>query len=521
MFYVYSPREWDENETPQFKDVILKLKQRLLKFFLILAPHTSTTLELVRSRQLQQIFSSLISCVNNPKNSSSFQTLDHQTVICIMINAIATTKNVQIPDVYEYLHERHHIATLLTVLSTQTTKNLTGVYLASAVTVLTVLRSLLKYSSVVTPILVVDFREGNGFEVLEQLLVVASSLGDDNHERTVVDNWSEMESFGLTRTPSLLACKLELIDMVHELVFMDDGDEENFIDFDFIDDFNRTNSGIIDKKPSLLSQISNSNPKIKGAAHKAATSIKSKISPKNHDNKDDEQSDEFIDLNVAPKDLKGQSFVKSRAAFRVFERVYSGTSSKWTRITILNRILLILAQAQNVKFIQDLHAIEPLLLRMPTVGNEERQLVIKILEFVITVEDDPPLPELSALKQLLKDASDRDMVSLVLETIRNIVLRKPHYKSAFLHTGVIDVLMDHISILANHLQGKEDKFMEEKQNGNGNGNSNGGSNKLQITLTSKYIVKDNAKQSPSPQPVSLVCFAFFILFLTFVLNVNI
>ena len=422
-FCVYiSPPEWDENETPQFKDVIMKLKQRLLKFFLILAPHTSTTLELVRSRQLQQIFASLISCVNNPKNSSSFQSLDHQTVICIMINAIATTKNVQIPDVYEFLHERKNIATLLTVLSTQTTKNLTGVYLASAVTVLTVLRSLLKYSSVVTSLLVIDFREGNGFEVLEQLLVVASSLGDDDHERTVVDNWASMEEFGLTRTPSLLACKLELIDMVHELVFMDDGDDENFSDFEFANnDYYRASSehAVLEKQQSFASAISN---------------IKSKASPRsnsNIDNKEDEQSDEFIDLNVAPKDLKGQSFVKSRAAFRVFERVYSGTSSKWTRITILNRILLILAQAQNVKFIQDLHSIEPLLLRMPTVGNEERQLVIKILEFVITVEDDPPLPELSALKQLLSNASDRDMVSLVLETIRNIVLRKPDFKFCF------------------------------------------------------------------------------------------
>ena len=79
----------------------MKLKQRLLKFFLILAPHTSTTLELVRSRQLQQIFASLISCVKNPQKSSSFTRLDHQTVICIMINSISTTKNVQIADVYK------------------------------------------------------------------------------------------------------------------------------------------------------------------------------------------------------------------------------------------------------------------------------------------------------------------------------------------------------------------------------------------------------------------------------------
>ena len=42
----------------------------------------------------------------------------------------------------------------------------------------------------------------------------------------------------------------------------------------------------------------------------------------------------------------------------------------------------------------------------------------------------------------------QDMVSLVLETIHNIV----HYKDAFLQTGVIDILMDHIPILVEHLK---------------------------------------------------------------------
>ncbi len=125
---------------------------------------------------------------------------------------------------------------LLNVLSTQNkyikndnTNNDTyfGIYLASVVTVLTVLRSLLKYSSIVTPLLVNDFKQGNGFEVLEQLLVIASSLGDNNHETIVVENWKKMEEFGLIRQPSLLQCKLELIDMVHELVFMDDSDNIN------------------------------------------------------------------------------------------------------------------------------------------------------------------------------------------------------------------------------------------------------------------------------------------------------
>ena len=80
---------------------------------------------------------------------------------------------------------------------------------------------------------------------------------------------------------------------------------------------------------------------------------------------------------------------------------------------------------------------------MPTEDNQERQLVIKMLQFVVEAEEDPPLPELSALNQLLKDTSDRHLVSLVL--------KKPHYRDAFLQTG-IDILMDHITILAEHLK---------------------------------------------------------------------
>ena len=333
------------------------------------------------------------------------------------------------------------------VLSKHGQKSLTPATLPQIVTILSVLRNLLKYSSPVTPTLVEDFRKNNGFEVVEQLLVVASSLGDDNHDKIVLQNWNDMEIFGLTRSPSLLHCKIELIDMIHELVFMDDGDDG----FTIIDPINSS---------SNINDNNNSNNN-----NNHHNRILSRVTSRNNDNNknnniiDEKKNDSDADdaLSVPPVNVKGQRYVKSKAAFRVFERVYSGTSSKWTRTTILTRILIILTQSKNVKFIQDLHAIEPLLLRMPTVSNEERALVVKILEFVVEVGNEPPLPELSALKKLLQDASDRDMVSLVLETIKKIVLKKPHYKSAFLQTGVIDILMDHIIILANHLEKQRNK----------------------------------------------------------------
>ena len=109
--------------------------------------------------------------------------------------------------------------------------------------------------------------------------------------------------------------------------------------------------------------------------------------------------------------------------------------------------MLILAQALNVKFIQDLHATEPLMLRMPTVDQPaeagDQDPAVRGGD-----RGGPAAARAVGLKQLLKDASDRDLVSLVLKTIRNIV----HYKDAFLQTGVIDVLVDHIPILAEHLK---------------------------------------------------------------------
>eukprot|EP01084_Bolivina_argentea_P061509 112411_1 len=70
LLHILSPKEWDENETRQLQQILLKLKQRLLKLFLQLSPYISTTLELVRSRQLQQIFSSLISFETTKKKKN-------------------------------------------------------------------------------------------------------------------------------------------------------------------------------------------------------------------------------------------------------------------------------------------------------------------------------------------------------------------------------------------------------------------------------------------------------------------
>ncbi|ETO11178.1 hypothetical protein RFI_26201, partial [Reticulomyxa filosa] len=158
--------------------------------------------------------------------------------------------------------------------------------------------------------------------------------------------------------------------------------------------------------------------------------------------------------------------VRSKLAFLILEKVYSATMSRWTRMEILTRILIIMYQASNVQFIIDLHAIAPLLLRMPTVGQEERKKVVSILEFVIqSVDaDSPPLIELSTFKHLLQQTScDKDMLSLLLQTIKKIIIEKPpynmfvftwlHCRRAFRAIGVVETLMDHIERLSRRMQG--------------------------------------------------------------------
>jgi len=92
-------------------------------------------------------------------------------------------------------------------------------------TILHILRGILKDSASLTPQLVVDFRENNGFELLEQLLVVVSSLGDENHTSIKVSSWDDFKEFGLGECPTLLDVKLLLIDMINELVFVYDGEK--------------------------------------------------------------------------------------------------------------------------------------------------------------------------------------------------------------------------------------------------------------------------------------------------------
>ena len=112
-----SPRDWAENETKEFLEAVTAMKKRLLKFFLKISPFPSSALELLRSRQLQQLFLSLIATINY---ETAFTGLDHQTIVCTMLNALANEKFAKLKDIYQFIHEKTHIKTLLNVLSTHT-----------------------------------------------------------------------------------------------------------------------------------------------------------------------------------------------------------------------------------------------------------------------------------------------------------------------------------------------------------------------------------------------------------------
>ncbi|ETO23301.1 hypothetical protein RFI_13880 [Reticulomyxa filosa] len=364
---------------------------------------------------------------------------------------------------------------------------LTEASLTCTVTVLNIIHQMLKYSSTVTHLLVRDFRQGRGFDILEELLMVASSPGDHQHHRKINQVFFlfffEIHEFGVMRGQSLIDMKSELLKMIHELVFMDDGTGEHWKR-----DLATRQSNTTGMSPSDLSIDSGDTP----SASMANTIDSEKKTPDVSITNDSSVHRSMHSSNI------GTIPVKSKAAFNVLENVYCNTESKWTRLEILTCILQIMHQASNVQFVLDLHAIEPLLLKMPTVEQEERKKVVSILEFVIqcSAVEAPPLGEFSALKQLLQNANDRDMVALIFQTINKIVLEKPLHKlvvfaflfhsflfhpflstcypsssipffffppcmcvhvcrPAFRITGVVDVLMDNITLLSKCLT-KED-----------------------------------------------------------------
>ncbi|ETO15474.1 hypothetical protein RFI_21889 [Reticulomyxa filosa] len=265
--------------------------------------------------------------------------------------------------------------------------------------------------------------------MLEGLLTVTSSVSDEEHNRKVNFNWQSMREFGIVHGPCLIDMKNELLQIINDLVFLNDGtkDDDDISDrFSMINKeaFASSSQGLIDNNNNNNNNNNNDNLDL-GDINNNGNNL-----PEEGTVLTSEISSTSINTSMG----QGNNLrVRSKAAFGILERVYSSTWSQWTRMEILTRILMIMHQASNVQVILDLHAIEPMLLRMPTVGQEERKKVISILEFVIQTVDAnvPPLGELSALKQLLREASDRDMVTLVLQTIKKIIIEKPLYKQAF------------------------------------------------------------------------------------------
>ncbi|ETO12967.1 hypothetical protein RFI_24409, partial [Reticulomyxa filosa] len=300
-------------------------------------------------------------------------------------------------------------------------------------------------------------------------------------------NWTGMSEFGVLRGLCLVDMKNELLRIINDLVFMNDGTKFKFQ--------SKSNEKAKEANASGASeQTSNADQANNGGDRKdSGKAVKNGGEPhKNEDDEDDADDNEnengsgYSNGNGNEKDSKNNghghnehtsgaktltassspslsvtpssSFsttsgsdnngnttsipigstlnpvigirVRSRGAFAILERVYQNTWSQWTRMEVLTRILIIMYQANNVQFLIDLHALEPLLLRMPCVEMEERKKVMSILEFVIQSldADSPPLSELSALKQLLREATDKDMVTLLLQTISKTILERPSYK---------------------------------------------------------------------------------------------
>ncbi|ETO13450.1 hypothetical protein RFI_23922, partial [Reticulomyxa filosa] len=206
-----------QKEEKKLSEHLTHLIKRLLELMLQLCRYPSTSLELIRSHQMEDLFEMMISPWDEDSeiNDNLFQELTQATVSCIVLNRLATCQMSCLTDVYKHIHKKQYIQSILKTLGAK--KQLTEASLCSMVTVLNVLHQLLKHSSNVTHLLVRDFRHGRGFDILEELLMAASSVEDDQHDVKINNNWEGMKEFGVFRGNCLIDVKSELLQMINEL----------------------------------------------------------------------------------------------------------------------------------------------------------------------------------------------------------------------------------------------------------------------------------------------------------------
>lgn len=165
----------------------------------------------------------------------------------------------------------------------------------------------------------------------------------------------------------------------------------------------------------------------------------SHVKPSGHGRSRTSSSDRIVD-EVWDKD---NDKVKDLEAVQMLQDIFLKADSRALQAEVLNRMFKIFSShLDNYKLCQQLRTVPLLILNMAGFPPSLREIILKILEYAVTVVNCIPEQELLSLCCLLQQPITPDLKHTILSFFVKLLSFDQQYKKVLREVGVLEVLLD-------------------------------------------------------------------------------
>lgn len=204
--------------------------------------------------------------------------------------------------------------------------------------------------------------------------------------------------------------------------------------------------------------------------------------PSGHGRKRTSSSDRFTD-DIWEKD---NYKVKDLEAVQMLQDIFLKADSRELQAEVLNRMFKIFSShLDNYKLCQQLRTVPLLILNMAGFPSSLQEIILKILEYAVTVVNCIPEQELLSLCCLLQQPITAELKLTILSFFVKLLSFDHQYKKVLREVGVLEVLLDDL---------KQHKFLLDRHNSDPNQlERKSSSSSLQKHMDSKDAILSSPK----------------------------
>ncbi|XP_057964129.1 protein SPIRRIG-like [Malania oleifera] len=185
---------------------------------------------------------------------------------------------------------------------------------------------------------------------------------------------------------------------------------------------------------------------------------------------------------------KGNSKVKDLEAVQMLQDIFLKAGSRELQAEVLNRMFKIFSShLENYKLCQQLRTVPLFILNMAGFPPSLQEIILKILEYAVTVVNCIPEQELLSLCCLLQQPITSELKQTILSFFVKLLSFDQQYKKVLREVGVLEVLLDDL---------KQHKFLSGQDQHNDNSNKlerKSSSSSFKKHLDSKDIIISSPK----------------------------